>query len=97
MDGVLPVLITGRTTDSRRSYTFQTNSGGAVSEGWAREEVEATVAAYFGMLRAELSGTRYSKAEHRRRLLPLLQRRSEQSVEFKHANISAILIEPRTG
>lgn len=66
-----------------------------MSEGWARGEVEATVAAYFGMLRAELSGTRYSKAEHRRRLLPLLQGRSEQSVEFKHANISAILIELR--
>lgn len=61
--------------------------------GWAREEVEATVAAYFAMLRAELSGTSYSKADHRRKLLPLLQGRSEQSVEFKHANISAILIE----
>ena len=64
-----------------------------MSAGWARDEVETAVAAYFGMLRAELSGTRYSKTEHRRRLLPLLQGRSEQSVEFKHANISAILIE----
>jgi hypothetical protein len=45
------------------------------------------------MLRAELSGNSYSKADYRRRLLPLLQDRSEQSVEFKHANISAILIE----
>lgn len=61
--------------------------------GWARSEVEATVASYFDMLRAELSGTPYSKTEHRRRLLPLLQNRSEQSVEFKHANVSAILIE----
>ena len=61
--------------------------------GWAREEVEATVASYLGMLRAELSGTPYSKTEQRRRLLPLLQSRSEQSIEFKHANISAILIE----
>jgi hypothetical protein len=64
-----------------------------VSRGWAREEVEATVAAYFAMLRDELSGTSYSKAERRRKLQPLLQGRSEQSVEFKHANISAILIE----
>lgn len=61
--------------------------------GWAREEVEATVAAYFAMLHAELSGTSYSKADYRRSLLPLLQGRSAQSVEFKHANISAILIE----
>ena len=45
------------------------------------------------MLRAELSGNSYSKADYRRKLLPLLQDRSEQSVEFKHANISAILIE----
>jgi hypothetical protein len=64
-----------------------------VSAGWAKEEVEATVAAYFAMLRAELSGNPYSKAEYRRRLLPSLHSRSEQSVEFKHANISAILIE----
>jgi len=45
------------------------------------------------MLRAELSGNPYNKAEYRRRLLPSLHSRSEQSVEFKHANISAILIE----
>jgi len=64
-----------------------------VPSGWAREEVEATVAAYFAMLHAELSGISYSKADHRRILLPLLQGRSAQSVEFKHANISAILIE----
>lgn len=60
---------------------------------WARDEVEATVAAYFEMLRAELSSAAYNKADYRRRLLPQLQGRSEQSVEFKHANISAILIE----
>lgn len=45
------------------------------------------------MLRSELSGLPYSKADHRRKLLPLLHGRSAQSVEFKHANISAILIE----
>jgi hypothetical protein len=64
-----------------------------VASGWAREEVEATVEAYFAMLRAELSGQPYSKADNRRKLLPQLGGRSESSVEFKHANISAILIE----
>jgi len=64
-----------------------------VSKNWSKEEVEATVASYFSMLRAELSGTPYSKANHRRKLLPLLNGRSEQSIEFKHVNISAILIE----
>lgn len=61
--------------------------------GWARNEVEATVASYFAMLRAQLSGELYSKTDFRRKLLPLLQSRSPQSIEFKHANISAILIE----
>jgi hypothetical protein len=61
--------------------------------GWAREEVEATVADYFAMLEQELRGLEYRKTDHRRRLLPYLNDRSEQSIEFKHANISAILIE----
>lgn len=60
---------------------------------WTAEEVEAIVADYFAMLATELAGKPYNKAEHRRRLLSLLRRRSEQSIEFKHANISAVLIE----
>lgn len=56
-------------------------------------EVEATVASYFEMLAMELSGRPYSKTEYRRRLLPLLNNRPEKSIEFKHCNISAILIE----
>lgn len=60
---------------------------------WTREEVEATVADYFVMLAAELSGKTYNKTDHRRCLIPLLRRRSEQSIEFKHANISAVLID----
>lgn len=61
--------------------------------GWSRQEVEATVAEYFAMLAKELAGQAYSKTEHRRQLQPLLEGRSEQSVEYKHANISAVLIE----
>jgi hypothetical protein len=63
------------------------------SADWSKEEVEATVADYFAMLAAELSGIAYSKAEHRRRLISLLRDRSQQSIEFKHANISAVLID----
>ena len=48
---------------------------------WSREEVEATVADYFAMLEAELAGTRYDKTEHRRQLLPMLDARSEGSIE----------------
>jgi len=45
------------------------------------------------MLAKELAGQPYNKAEHRRHLQPLLNNRSEQSIEFKHANTSAVLIE----
>ena len=58
---------------------------------WTREEIEAIVVDYLHMLTLELSGQAYSKADHRRRLLPLLNNRSEASIEFKHGNISAVL------
>jgi hypothetical protein len=61
-------------------------------EDWSKAEVEQTVADYFDMLQAELLGRGYSKTDHRRKLLFVLGPRSEQSVEFKHQNISAILI-----
>jgi len=60
---------------------------------WFREEVEATVADYLAMLGAELAGVPYNKAMHRRELMKLLNNRSEQAIEFKHANISAVLID----
>lgn len=60
---------------------------------WSREEVDAAVTDYFEMLAAELSGVAYNKAAHRHRLVSRLQGRSEASVEFKHANISAVLID----
>lgn len=60
---------------------------------WSRQEVEAIVDDYLSMLASELAGTAYNKAAHRRALLPLLNGRSEQSIEFKHANISAALLD----
>lgn len=44
------------------------------------------------MLRKELNCQPYSKAEHRGSLMPSLDGRSEGSVEFKHANISGVLV-----
>jgi len=64
-----------------------------VAAGWSRQEVEATVARYFDMLAAELAQRPYSKVKTRRQLQPLLDGRSEQSIEFKFCNISAVLIE----
>lgn len=58
---------------------------------WSDEENDLIVADYFAMLVDDLAGRPYNKAEHRRALLPLLNERSEGSVEFKHQNISAVL------
>jgi hypothetical protein len=60
-------------------------------DDWTREEVEATVGDYFAMLRDELAGVPVNKAQHNERLRRLLRGRSKGSVEFKHANISAVL------
>ena len=64
-----------------------------MSSAWSREEVEAAVADYFDMLGLELRGEPYNKAEHNRRLQQLLRNRPRGSIERKHQNISAILIE----
>lgn len=58
---------------------------------WSLDEVELIVADYFAMLDAELSGRAYSKAEHNRRLQQSTGR-SKGSIEFKHQNISAVLV-----
>lgn len=60
-------------------------------DAWSKIEVELIVADYFNMLSAELKNENYSKANHRRNILPLLNNRSEGSIEFKHQNISAVL------
>ncbi len=45
------------------------------------------------MLRLELEGRTYNKTERRRSLIVQLNNRSDGSVELKHQNISAVLIE----
>ncbi len=60
---------------------------------WSREEVEAIVVDYLRMLSLELSGQNYSKAAHRRALQAKLNQRSDGSIEFKHGNVSAVMIE----
>lgn len=60
---------------------------------WSRAEVEAIVEDYFDMLLAQLSHLRFNKAAHNRALRSKLNQRSRQSVEYKHSNISAILLD----
>lgn len=60
---------------------------------WSRSEVDAAVSDYFEMLILELRNEPYSKAEHRRRLIGKLNGRTEGSIERKHSNISAALVQ----
>lgn len=60
---------------------------------WSRVEVEAIVEDYFEMLAAQLTHLPYNKTAHRRALRPKLSDRSDQSIEFKHMNISAVILD----
>jgi hypothetical protein len=63
-----------------------------MTDSWSKIEVALIVADYFDMLIKELNRIPFKKADHRRQILPILHNRSEGSIEFKHQNISAILI-----
>jgi hypothetical protein len=61
---------------------------------WTDEENDLIVADYFDMLLAELSNTPYVKSHHRRNFLPKLRSiRNEGSIDFKHQNISAVMLD----
>lgn len=57
---------------------------------WSREEVRTCVAEYFKLLRSEVMGERFVKAQIYRVLATQLGR-TENSIEFKFQNISAVL------
>ena len=59
---------------------------------WSDEENDLIVADYFEMLALDLVGVSFNKAERNRNLQILLSGRSRGSVEFKHQNISAVMI-----
>jgi len=69
------------------------DSSAITGTDWTRGEVEATVAVYFKMLEWELRGEAFNKAEENRQLQQLLPGRSRGAIEFKLANISAVLNE----
>jgi hypothetical protein len=62
-----------------------------MAETWSDGEIDLIVADYFAMLAADLSGAPYSKAEHNRALQTMIAR-GRGSIEFKHQNISAVLL-----
>lgn len=63
------------------------------SRDWTKQEVQLIVSDYFAMLQAEVEGQPYKKSQHRKALIPRLEGRSEASVEFKHANVSGVLLD----
>lgn len=62
-----------------------------MAENWTDTEIDLIVSDYFEMLRAELSGIAYNKSARRRAIQDHLQR-SHGSIEFKHQNISAVML-----
>lgn len=65
----------------------------ARGDSWSRVEVEACVASYLTMLALELNGQRYNKTGYAEVLMRSLDDRSRGSVEFKHCNVSAVLLD----
>lgn len=63
----------------------------ATGDDWSEAENEATVASYLSMLKLELAGKPFTKTVENARLREHLDGRSKGAVEFKYANISAVL------
>jgi uncharacterized protein DUF3883 len=59
---------------------------------WTDGELDLIVADYFAMLNDEMAGLPYNKAGHNRFLRDEIDR-SKSSIEFKHRNISAVLVQ----
>ncbi|PKQ06526.1 MAG: hypothetical protein CVT72_06270 [Alphaproteobacteria bacterium HGW-Alphaproteobacteria-11] len=66
-------------------------AGDRTGEDWNAQEIDLIVADYFDMRDRELRGEPYVKA-HRNAELQKLTGRSKGSIEFKHQNISAVLM-----
>lgn len=58
---------------------------------WSLAELQFIISDYFAMLQKEIAGINYNKSEHRRLLASRIPDRSG-SIEYKHQNISAVLI-----
>jgi hypothetical protein len=63
----------------------------SAGQDWTDRELDRIVADYFHMLTDEIAGIPFNKAEHNRALRTQIDR-SKGSVEFKHQNISAVLV-----
>ena len=64
-----------------------------MSRNWSEYEVRKTVKDYFDMLSKEIRRIPYKKSEHRKALKKKINGRSDGSIEFKHQNITAVLLD----
>ena len=60
---------------------------------WSNDEVHWVVADYLAMLTLELTGQPYNKTARRNALLPKLNGRTASSIEFKHGNITVVMLQ----
>jgi 5-methylcytosine-specific restriction protein A len=80
------------TTTAPLSFQIEFSETHETSGDWTDLELEASVLAYFQMLNKEQKGVAYNKSETNRQLREvILSSRSKGSVEFRMANISAVL------
>lgn len=61
-------------------------------QNWSEAEIDLIVSDYFDMLSKELAGQHYVKRRHNEAVQARIGR-SHASVEFKHQNISAVLVQ----
>jgi hypothetical protein len=65
-----------------------------MADDWTEAENRAIVDDYLAMLALECAGTSYSKTEHRNALIESMGgTRSDKSIEWKHQNISAVMLQ----
>lgn len=64
----------------------------AAGEPWSDKENDLIVSDYFEILTQELSGTRPVKVNYYRALHEKLPHRTVKSIEFKHQNITAVML-----
>ena len=62
-----------------------------VGEDWTPSEIDAAIAEYFSMLADEIAGLPFNKAARNRALQAVIPR-GRGSIEFKHQNISAVML-----
>jgi hypothetical protein len=89
------IVPTFRAADAERlaDHLAGADVGVAGTDDWTAAEISAIVSDYLEMLQLETRGGVYWKAEHRRALASKLRSRSTGSIEYKHQNISAAMID----